>query len=457
MATTLQTRIKSKVDTYLNWSTSNPVLLAGEIAVVTVPASTGAVQQEPAVLIKVGDGSSNFNALDFLSAKAANVYEWALSPTKPTYGAAEIDGLDAYISGKVQDTNTKYKIEVDAEDPYVYRLSYKELTGEWTVQDTITIPKDTLAEGSTNGTVSFNGQDVVVHGLGSAAYTESSEYDPAGSASAAQSAAQSYADGKITELNIGQYATTTSVTDAIGAAKTELIGTSTTGASSNTIKGAVDEAKSYADQKISAQISSTYKAAGSVLFASLPALSSTEEGKVYNVTDAFTTNDSFVEGTGKSYPAGTNVVCVNSDGLGTYKWDVLAGMVDLSAYDTAVVAQGKIDAAKQEAISHADDLNTAMDSRMSAVEADKHTHSNKALLDSYTQTEGNLAEAVSKKHEHTNKTVLDTINEAKVQSWDAKVDDSALSAIAKSGDAKDLTQTPGEYLIFDCGSSTVNI
>lgn len=403
MATTLQTRIKSKVDTFANWTSSNPTLLNGEIAVVVVPGSSGAVQQEPAVLLKVGDGSTQFNNLKFVSGLAANVYEWALASTKPTYTAEEISGLEDYISGKVEDTNTKYKIEVDPGNPYTYKLSYKELNGEWTVQDTITIPKDTLTEGSSNGTVSFNGTDVSVHGLGSAAYTESSAYDAAGSA--------------------------------------------------NTAK---EEANSYTDQQIAAKLASTYKAAGSKAFEELPALSASEEGKVYNITNAFTTNSNFVEGAGKSYPAGTNVVCIDT-ASDVYKWDVLAGMVDLSAYDTASVTQGKIDAAKQEATSYADSLNTAMDSRMDAVEADKHTHTNKALLDTYTQTESNLSDAVSKKHEHSNKTVLDAITSEKVQSWDGKADDSALATIAKTGDAGDLQQTPGEYLIFDCGSATVNI
>ena len=36
-----------------------------------------------------------------------------------------------------------------------------------------------------------------------------------------------------------------------------------------------------------------------------------------------------------------------------------------------------------------------------------HTHANKALLDTYTQTEANLADAVAKKHEHSNKDILD--------------------------------------------------
>ena len=43
----------------------------------------------------------------------------------------------------------------------------------------------TLVEGTENGTVKFNGTNVPVHGLGSAAYTEADAYDAAGTAAAA--------------------------------------------------------------------------------------------------------------------------------------------------------------------------------------------------------------------------------------------------------------------------------
>lgn len=90
--------------------------------------------------------------------------------------------------------------------------------------------------------------------------------------------------------------------------------------------------KQQTEDKISAAISSVYKPAGSTTFAALPAPAANVLGNVYNVTDAFTTTDQFVEGVGKSYPAGTNVavVLVGED----YKYDVLSGMVDLSNYST---------------------------------------------------------------------------------------------------------------------------
>lgn len=79
---------------------------------------------------------------------------------------------------------------------------------------------------------------------------------------------------------------------------------------------------------INAKVSSTYKAGGSVAFADLPELTEANLGLVVNVTDEFTTTDDFIEGEGKQHPAGTNVVVAKSGE--EYKYDVLAGFVDLS-------------------------------------------------------------------------------------------------------------------------------
>lgn len=91
---------------------------------------------------------------------------------------------------------------------------------------------------------------------------------------------------------------------------------------------------------------------------------------------------------------------------------------------TAKAQQGIDDAAAaleaaQAADAKAVSLNEAMDGRVAAVEAKAHEHANKALLDTYTQTEADLADAVAKKHEHANKTVLDGITAAQITAWDA--------------------------------------
>lgn len=191
---TFNTRIQLKYDTWENWNTTAAkalVLKQGELAIVFVPGETnsGQTTSEPAFLMKVGDGSTKFETLAWVQAKAADVYSWAKAATKPTYSANEISGLDDYISGKVQDTNTKYQIVQDETDGHIIKLQSQELgQSGWTTVDTITIPdndtKYTLATGTTNGTVKFNGTEVTVAGLKSAAYTESSAYDKAGAASA---------------------------------------------------------------------------------------------------------------------------------------------------------------------------------------------------------------------------------------------------------------------------------
>lgn len=114
-------RLINKIDTYENWNTNNPVLLKGEIAIVDVPASTDVVQQEPAVLMKIGDGTKQFNDLPWISAKSADVYSWALSPTKPTYQASEIEELDTHISEAVQESNTYTDNQIAAKIGAVYK------------------------------------------------------------------------------------------------------------------------------------------------------------------------------------------------------------------------------------------------------------------------------------------------------------------------------------------------
>lgn len=144
---TLQTRLKLKYDTYDNWQASELILLEGEAAICTIPAGkdeTG-MQNLPNTMIKIGDGVNRFSDLPWLSALAANAYSWALQPNKPTYAATEITGLDEYIGGKVEDTNTTYQIMKVNE--YQYKLQQKNIGDEsWTdTGTTIDIPNDTEA------------------------------------------------------------------------------------------------------------------------------------------------------------------------------------------------------------------------------------------------------------------------------------------------------------------------
>lgn len=198
---TFNTRICMKNDTYAQWVEKDPVLLKGEIGVVVIPADTGAVQGEPVTLFKVGDGTKKFSQLDFIGAKAADVYSWAKAANKPTYSANEITGLSDYISGEIQDTDTQYELRADADNGrkfYLYSKAKGDEAFGTSPVSTIEIPETvyTLATGTANGTVKFNGEDVAVKGLGSAAYTDSDAYDAKGDAQTAEDNAKAYADGK---------------------------------------------------------------------------------------------------------------------------------------------------------------------------------------------------------------------------------------------------------------------
>lgn len=111
MATqTLNTILKLRYDTYANWQAhSDFVLQAGEAGVCVVPASAGSGLNEPAVLVKIGDGTTTWENLSYISALAGNVLP-RLTGNNPTLPATSIEGLDDYIDGKVQDTNTRYRL-----------------------------------------------------------------------------------------------------------------------------------------------------------------------------------------------------------------------------------------------------------------------------------------------------------------------------------------------------------
>lgn len=132
----LQTRIMLKYDSYANWTTNNPVLLAGEVAIATIPSGTSVptkdnreMQDLPNVVMKVGDGSAHYNDLKFVSALAADVYDWAKAAQKPSYDASEILNLKEFVEDISDiDTNTQYTIvEVAESEGFKFELKYKDL------------------------------------------------------------------------------------------------------------------------------------------------------------------------------------------------------------------------------------------------------------------------------------------------------------------------------------------
>lgn len=92
----LNTRVQLKYDSLANWSTKNPTLLSGELAIVYLGNSNTTTTPDNGthpILFKVGPGA--FNSLPFASALAADVYSWA----KETGLTITKDGTGNVVSG----------------------------------------------------------------------------------------------------------------------------------------------------------------------------------------------------------------------------------------------------------------------------------------------------------------------------------------------------------------------
>ena len=438
----LNVRISLKYDTYANWITNNPVLKAGEMALCTIPTEDthGVSTELPAVLAKVGDGVSTYSTLPFLSAKAADVHSWAKAANKPTYSASEITGLSDYISGEIQDTDTQYKI-VKVDD-YNYKLQSKTLNGTWTDVEgsTIIIPNDTEAIEALEASITtLTGADTVE-----------------GSVAKALKDAKAYADGKDAAIAAAKKAGDDAQAD-VDALEAKV--------------GSVPADKTIVEMISDAQAAATYDDTA------LTGRVTTVEGKVTTLigddasksarTIASEEVAKIVAGADASYDTLKEI----ADWISSHKTDATAmnsAIVALEAIVDGIGGDGEkatvveyvtdaIAALKIGDYAKAADL-TALAGRVTTLEGKAHTHANKALLDTYTQTEANLADAVAKKHTHANATVLDGISAEKITAWDAAIQsitaNTGLKA-TKSGTDITIDFDNSVTFIFNCGNSAI--
>ena len=143
----LNTRISLRYDSYANWAVSTVKLLKGEVAICYVEEKNTEIKNTaPTVLFKVGDGEHVFADLQWASARAADVHDWAKAENRPVYSKADV-GLDnvrnvaSYskdeVDSKIQelqgsleaDTNTQYQIVADGDNGF--KLQSKDIAGEW--------------------------------------------------------------------------------------------------------------------------------------------------------------------------------------------------------------------------------------------------------------------------------------------------------------------------------------
>lgn len=217
------------------------------------------------------------------SAKAA--VESAKSDAE-AYAIGKRNGVDVTSGDVAYQNNAKY---------------YSELSGTY-ASDSLDSAEDSeaFAVGKRNGTDVTSTDE---------AYQNNSKYYAQQASASASSASSSASSASANATAASNYADQ-SKSYAVGTNGVVRVGDAT------------DNAKYYYEQArdISQTLAGTLRPKGTVTFSNLPSLSSADEGDMYNVSDAFTTDARFKEGSGKPVAAGSNVY-KTADNL----WDILAG------------------------------------------------------------------------------------------------------------------------------------
>lgn len=453
---------KLRGDTLSNWSTKNPVLAEREPAIVMIPADSGSGLNEPAVLLKIGDGTTAFNDLGYVSAIAGDVPAWAKENTKPVYGADEITGIDTYIAKYVNeqmgisvDTDTQYTIVAVEDNAYQYKLMSKSKADEQYTTEVavIDIPKydDTALAGRVTSLEGLVGNTAVSAQIATAIETLklADTYETKGAAASVQGETTSTV--KDVEDALNTYKTEND--EAVAAAKKSgddamaeaqkkvssvaagdnsvtVAGTDTAPTVAAKISQDADNALELADDgmKVVIPAAAEYtieKAAESGEYAAVYALKKdgVQVGASINIPKDMVVESGSVVENPEGQPEGTYIKLVLQNvaeplyiDVGSLIEYVTSGstagdMVVIAVSDdhkvTATITDGSITLAKL-----ATEIQTAI--------GKAHSHENAAVLAGITEQKiVDWDDAVAKEHEHANKNVLDGITEDKVNAWDA--------------------------------------
>lgn len=329
--TILKTRISLKYDTLANWQKSTIGLNKGEIAIAEIPTADPAAKQHPPVMFKVGiDGKKTFSELNWASALAADVYDWAKAATKPSYTATEV-GADAAGAASTAEKNAKsyvdekiaaipeqaeYTLE-SSEDGKVSLMKNGEAASTIEIEgwaelltsiaakytkpeggipksdlasavqtslgkaDTALQSHQTIGTGSANGTIAVAGKDVAVKGLAALAYKAS-----------------------LSKSDVG-----------LGNVENKTLDTSVTDSGNYVTSGAV---KTYVDTVVGAVKQFQYEVVDK-----LPTASTGTMGKIYLVAHTHGTQDGYDE----------FITIESGSTTKTYGWEKIGNTdIDLSGY-----------------------------------------------------------------------------------------------------------------------------
>lgn len=178
-------------------------------SIVEVLPDAGEADQNTIYMVGTGAGSEDSSYEEYMLINGAferigtSDVDLTNYATKEYADQAEADAIstaatDATQKATTAETNAKSYADgliagLDVEDSAVegqYVSAVAEVDGKIQVTRAQLPAKPVIAEGATNGTISVDGEDVAVHGLGSAAFTESTAYATAAQGALADSALQ---------------------------------------------------------------------------------------------------------------------------------------------------------------------------------------------------------------------------------------------------------------------------
>lgn len=223
--TKLNTRLQLKFDTWTNWTTEAAkafIPLKGEVCIAEIPANTaatGEVLSGKAYLLKVGDGSTKFELLPWVSAPAADVHDWAKLPYDKftellnkgtlTYDGKTYTGTSFATDAELEEVDSRLIAHINNKN------NPHEVTKKQVGLDNVTNDKQVkaISTSTADHIVAFSGDDgatvkdtgVTVAGLQEATGTAQSKanaaYDLAGQANSAAAAAQGTANEALGKAN----------------------------------------------------------------------------------------------------------------------------------------------------------------------------------------------------------------------------------------------------------------
>lgn len=381
---TLNTRIKLRIDTLENWNNSTVQLLPGEIALATVAATAGTGLTEPVVMMKVAsEEEKTFSELPWaFHAKASDVLAACKSEA----------ALKTFVNGVIADAGIASSDAMEALAKRVTTAEGKVTTLEGTVGNAEGgLVKDVAANAAAIEAIEAKfGADTVALEIEAAitALDLANTYEKKGEAAKVQSALDTYKtsndaavqknatdiSGEIARAKAAEEANANAITaikdgttiDSFADVESALAGKEASGAAEQALK----DAKAYADG-----LAGNYDAKGAAATAESNAKAYAKEyadGLAGNY-DAAGSADAALEAA-KGYTDGFTGGKTVSESINA----VIANYTTTTDMNTA------IGNAETAAKSHATQLNTAMNTRVEALEAIDHDHANKGVLDGIT-------------------------------------------------------------------------